>query len=325
MAEFGAQLDKASARAEEREQTNRRRKRAARVSVFSNTLLILAKLAVGLSIGSISVLSEAIHSSVDLLAAVIALMAVRIAARPADKSHPYGHGKFENLSGTIESLLIFAGAGIIIFEALQKFGHNGETEAAFWGVLVMGASASVNFGVSRYLYKVAHETDSIALKADAAHLQTDVTTSLGVFVGLALVWLTGWSWLDPLTALAVALLIIKAGWEILLHSVGGLLDAGLPVSEEEVIRETIQRFSPQFINYHELRTRQSGPERHIDFHLVVPDTMTALEAHRLCDNLEESLDAVVNGAIIQIHVEPHSICHEEDGVFMCSPARSITV
>lgn len=299
-----------------------RRKRAARASVISNTSLIAAKLTVGLAIGSVSVISEAIHSSVDLVAAVMAFIAVRVAARPADRSHPYGHGKFENLSGTAESLLIFVGAGVIIYEAIQKFGESAETGGAIWGVAVMGFSAAVNFGVSRYLFKVGRETDSVALLADGAHLQTDVLTSAGVFVGLALVWLSGWHWLDPVTALVVALLIIKSGWDILLQSVSGLVDASLPTVEEEIIKHTIEDFSARYINYHDLRTRQSGPERHIDFHLVMPDEMTVEAAHQLCNQLEEALDQAVNGAIVQIHIEPRSVCTEVDGVYRCSPAHT---
>jgi cation diffusion facilitator family transporter len=299
-----------------------RRKRAARASVISNTCLIAAKLGVGLAIGSVSVISEAIHSSVDLVAAIMAFIAVRVAARPADRSHPYGHGKFENLSGTAESLLIFVGAGIIIYEAVQKIGEAGETTGAVWGAAVMGFSAAVNLVVSRYLFKVGRETDSVALVADGAHLQTDVLTSAGVFVGLALVWLTGWHWLDPVTALAVALLIIKSGWDILLQSVGGLVDASLPAGEEETIKNTIEKFSGRYVNYHDLRTRQSGPERHIDFHLVMPDEMTVEAAHQLCNQLEEALDQAVNGAIVQIHIEPRSVCTEIDGVYRCSPAHT---
>lgn len=299
-----------------------RRKRAARASVISNTGLIAAKLGVGLAIGSVSVISEAIHSSVDLVAALMAFIAVRMAARPADRGHPFGHGKFENLSGSAESLLIFVGAGVIIYEAIQKFGQHGATSGVIWGVAVMGLSATVNFFVSRYLYQVGRETDSVALLADAAHLRTDVLTSAGVFVGLALVWLTGLAWLDPLTALVVALLIIKSGWDILVQSVDGLVDASLPVNEEGLIKQTIEKYSDRYLNYHELRTRQSGPDRHIDFHLVMPNEITVEAAHQLCNNLEEALDRAVNGAIVQIHIEPQSVCTEIDGVYRCSPAHT---
>ncbi|MEI7555244.1 cation diffusion facilitator family transporter [Candidatus Chlorohelix sp.] len=295
-----------------------RRKRAARWSVISNSSLIVSKLAVGLTIGSISVISEAIHSSVDLIAAIIALIAIRIAARPADKSHPFGHGKIENLSGAIESLLIFAGAGVIIVEALDKFGEAPVIDQPLLGAAIMGASALVNYLVSSYLKKVAKETDSIALLADAAHLHADVVTCVGVLVGLSLVSLTGWNWLDPVVALLVALLIIKAGWDILLHSISGLLDSSLPEEENRVISQRIEHYKEWYVNYHMLRTRQSGPERHIDFHLVVPDEMTALEAHRLCNWLETDIHNSVNGVTVQIHVEPQSICTESEGIYLCS-------
>ena len=298
-----------------------RRKRAARVSVVSNTALIAAKLAVGIGIGSVSVISEAVHSSVDLVAAIMALIAVRMAAQPADHGHPYGHGKFENLSGAAEALLIFVGAGIIAVEAVQKFGQAGPTDSAVWGVAVMGLSATVNFGVSRYLSRVGRETDSVALQADAAHLHADVITSLGVFVGLALVWLTGIPWLDPLTALAVALLIIKSGWDILVQSVGGLVDASLPLEEEARIGQTLNGFSARYINYHNLRTRQAGPERYIDLHLVVPDYITVEAAHHLCGEIEAELENSVSGATVHIHVEPQSVCTNIDGVYRCSPAH----
>ncbi len=298
-----------------------RRKRAARLSVFSNSGLVVAKLGVGLAIGSVSVISEAVHSGVDLIAALIAFVAIRIAARPADRSHSYGHGKFENLSGAVEALLIFVGAGIIIFEASQKFGQGYSTEVAIWGVIVMGFSAAVNFGVSRYLYRVGRETDSVALLADAAHLRTDVVTSLGVFVGLGLVWITGWPWLDPLAALLVALLILKSGWDILLHSVAGLLDASLPLSEEAEINRIIGGFAGRYINFHNLCTRQSGPERHISFHLIVPGQTSVEMAHALCDEIEASLTQAINGAVVNIHIEPDSLCTVVDGLYYCDPAH----
>jgi cation diffusion facilitator family transporter len=258
---------------------------------------------------------------VDLVAALIAFVAVRLAARPADKSHPYGHGKFENVSGTAEALLIFVGAGLIIYEAIQKLSSPGETEAALWGAGLMGISSVVNFGVSRYLYKVGRETDSVALQADAVHLSTDVVTSMGVLVGLVLVWLTGQAWLDSITAMAVALLIIKAGWDVLVQSASGLLDASLPAADEQKIKAVLADFAPHYLDYHELRTRQSGAERHIDFHLVVVNTMTVEQSHLLCNDIEVALSKQLNGAVVQIHIEPESVCTNEAGVYRCSPVH----
>src|SRR5665647_23190 len=182
----------------------------ARLSIVSNTLLIIIKLAVGLISGSVSIISEAIHSSMDLVAAIIAFLSVRVSDNPPDSRHPYGHGKIENISGVIEALLIFIASIWIIIEAVKKlFGGKIELESIGLGSLVMLISAIVNIIVSRRLYKVARATNSVALEADALHLKTDVYTSMGVAVGLGLIIITGINWLDPLIAMFVALFIIK--------------------------------------------------------------------------------------------------------------------
>ncbi len=168
-----------------------RKTRVAILSVASNSLLILLKIGVGILIGSVAVISEAIHSAVDLVAALIALFAVRTASQAADERHPYGHGKFENISGTVEGLLIFFAAAWIIYSAVRKLMHPGELETPSWGVLVMLVSAIVNIVVSRRLFKVGRETDSVALQADGWHLRTDVYTSLGVMLGLLVIWVVG--------------------------------------------------------------------------------------------------------------------------------------
>lgn len=189
--------------------------RTARLSVISNSLLIVMKLAAGIISGSVSIISEAIHSSLDLVAAIIAFFAVKISGTPADERHPFGHGKVENVSGVIEALLIFAASAWIIYEAIDRFVHPGETGALGLGVLVMAVSAVVNIIVSRHLYKVARQTDSVALEADALHLKTDVITSAGVALGLVLIWLTDWHVLDPIIALVVAVIIIYESWMLL--------------------------------------------------------------------------------------------------------------
>ena len=184
--------------------------RIARLSVISNTVLIIMKLAVGLISGSVSIISEAIHSTMDLLAAIIAFFTVRVSDTPPDAKHPYGHGKYENISGVIEAILIFIAAVWIVFEAIKKIIHPGEIESIGFGSLVMFISAIINTLVSRQLYKVARKTNSLALEADALHLKTDVITSLGVGLGLLLIWITGLTYLDPVVAILVALLIF---WE----------------------------------------------------------------------------------------------------------------
>ena len=196
----------------------------ARLSIFSNTLLIIMKLVVGFLSGSVSIISEAIHSSMDLIAALIAFFSVSVSDNPPDTRHPYGHGKVENISGVIEALLILLASILIIIEALKKLiGEAPDLESIWIGVVVMSISAAINFYVSSRLYKVARETNSVALEADALHLKTDVYTSVGVAVGLGLIILTGIKWLDPIVAMFVALFIIRESYVLLRKAFSPLL------------------------------------------------------------------------------------------------------
>ncbi|NLB88987.1 MAG: cation transporter [Syntrophomonadaceae bacterium] len=280
------------------------RSRAAWASVISNTLLLLSKLIVGISIGSISVISEAIHSANDLLASFIALFAVKKSSDPPDEKHPYGHGKIENISGTIEPLLIFIAAAMILIEAVKKIIHGGEVETLSWGILVMGMSALVNWFVSAYLLRVAHKTDSIALEADGMHLRTDVYTSLGVFVGLVLIYFTGWNIIDPIAAILVALLIIKAAYDLTKKAFMPLIDTSLDSESLSIIESILEEHKSQYFEYHDLRTRKSGRESHIDLHLVINPDKNVKEAHDLCDKIEEKIKAAIPFAHVLIHVEP---------------------
>lgn len=285
------------------------------LSVASNATLVVLKLAVGLYIGSVSVIAEAIHSQMDLLAALIALFAVRASAIPPDEDHPYGHGKVENVSGTVESLLIFVAAGVIVYEAADKLMHGSQLEAVTLGLAVMGLSVVVNLVVSRRLMKVAKATDSVALEADAYHLTTDVVTSVGVFIGLLLVKLTGWAFLDPLVAIGVALIIAKAAWDITRRSFLDLLDRGLPRQDRTAIELVLGRHGGRISNYHRVRSRKSGSDRHIDLHLVVDGKIPVAEAHDLCDQLERELREVLGACTLTIHVEP---CDSDCGVCAAS-------
>ncbi|MEY4505003.1 MAG: hypothetical protein RL154_1300 [Pseudomonadota bacterium] len=242
-----------------------KKSQAAKLSVLSNTFLVISKLSIGVAIGSVGVVSEGIHSSIDLLAAIIAYFAVRQASHPADNLHKYGHGKIENVSGTIEAVLILVAAFWIVLEAVQKLAHPHPIESFGLGIAIMAISSIVNLFISRYLMKVGKETDSIALKADAMHLQTDVLTSAGVMVGLIAVYFTGIDWLDPVAALCVAGLIVYAAWELLRESFGPLLDSSLPEEEEQQISELIRIYEKDFLDFHSLRTRKAGSERHVDF------------------------------------------------------------
>jgi cation diffusion facilitator family transporter len=284
---------------------------AAVLSVASNTLLIAMKVVVGILMGSVAVLSEAIHSAIDLVAAIIAFFAVKISGTEADERHPYGHGKFENISGTVEALLIFAAAAWIIFEAVDRLAHLQEVDMPVWGVGVMLASAVVNLLVSRRLFKVGNETDSVALKADAWHLRTDVYTSVGVMVALLVVWVMGMAWpgidvrwLDPVVAILVALMIVKAAWDLTRESARDLLDVSLPGEDVDWIHGFVSEHWPSVRSFHNLRTRKAGSSRFIDFHLVVDDKMTVGQAHALGDEIVIAIKQKVPDSRVHIHVEP---------------------
>lgn len=277
---------------------------AARISVLSNTLLVVAKLAVGLAIQSVSIISEAIHSGLDLVAAGIAFWSVQQAAKPADQTHKYGHGKIENLSGAAEALLIFVAAVWIVSEAVHKLRYGGDVGSVTWGLAVMGASALVNTGVSRHLFRVAKKTDSMALQADALHLSTDVFTSLGVFGGLILLHFTGLWWLDPAVAVGVALLIMKAAYELFLQAVQPLADVKLPDEEEAEVVAILERHAGEYVSWHSLRTRKAGAQRHIDLHLVAHRNESLGDVHHLCDQIEAEIEGRFPGASVLIHPEP---------------------
>lgn len=280
--------------------------RAASLSVLSNSLLTLGKVLIGLASGSVSILSEGIHSGIDLLAAVIALFAVRESGKPADERHAYGHGKIENISGTIEALLIFVAAIWIMVEAVHKLSNGVVIENLNWGMGIMAFSALANFFVSRHLMRVAKKTNSVALEADALHLRTDVYTSAGVFIGLLFVRFTGWVIFDPIIAILVALLIIKAAFNLTKEAFMPLVDVRLDESEYRVILSVLEDYSSSFVEFHQLRTRRSGPERHIDLHLVVPKFQSVLEVHELCDRIEKDIKEQLPETNILIHAEPCS-------------------
>jgi len=278
----------------------------ARLSIYSNTLLLIIKLIVGIFMGSISVLSEALHSGIDLLAAVIANYSVKKAGQPADDEHKFGHGKYENVSGTIEAILIFVAAIIIIYTASEKIiqGKVIDNEFIGIGIVVMGISAAVNLYVSRRIMAVAKRAESIALEADAYHLTTDVYTSIGVFIGLLLIKVTGNSIFDPVMAIIVGIIILKASYDLTRRSVSGIMDVKLSDKEEEIIKSIIHDHYSQYAEYHNLRSRMSGAERFVDLHLVVPKNQNVVDAHDFCDHLEKEIKEKIANLSILIHIEP---------------------
>ncbi len=283
----------------------------ATLSVISNSSLVVAKLIIGALTGSVSVLSEAIHSAVDLVASVIALLAVRTSGKPADETHPYGHGKIENISGVVEALLIFGAAGWIIAEAVQKLLHREPMESIGWGVGIMLVSSVVNVVVSQKLFAIGRKTDSSALLADAWHLRTDVFTSLGVMFGLAVVVVgeklwpgVDLGWVDPVAAMMVACLILKAAYDLTLSAGKDLLDVRLPADEEKQIIAIVEKANPGIKGLHKLRTRKAGHIRYVDVHIQVDPGMTVETAHRLTHQVADQIREIFPETITTAHVEP---------------------
>lgn len=281
------------------------------LSVASNVFLVAGKVTVGLLIGSVAIISEAIHSAIDLLAAVIAFLAVRMSGRPADLRHPFGHGKVENLSGSVEALLIFAAAGWIIAESLAKLINPRHIDEPGWGIGIMFVSSVLNWFVSNRLFAVGKRTESIALEADAWHLRTDVWTSAGVMAGLGIIWIgdhffprADLNWVDPVAALLVAGMILKAAYDLLAKSVHDLLDANLDADEEDRLRGLIAAQDPQVRGFHNLRTRKSGGRRFVEFHIMVNPAMSVNRSHKITDDLTAKIRTIMPDSLITIHVEP---------------------
>ncbi len=277
--------------------------RSALLSVFSNASLTLLKLLVGFSSGSISVISEAIHSGVDLLASVIAYLSVRVADQPPDREHPYGHGKVEHISGVAEGVLIFLAAGLVLWEAVKRLIGGVVPFQPIYGIAVMALSAVLNLGISEWLYRVAEETESDALEADAGHLRADVYTSAGVLLGLVVIHLTGWRFLDPLIALFISFFVLRLAWTTTTGSLGHLLDAGLPQEEIDTIAR-LARSQPGVMSFHKIRTRRAGSYRYIDLHIQVRKDITVEEGHRIAHSLQDRIHQVLPRAHVIIHIEP---------------------
>ena len=284
--------------------------RAASVSVASNTALVAGKLCVGLAIGSVSIISEAIHSGIDLVAALIAWWAVRASSAPADDEHPFGHGKFENLSGVIEALLILVAAIWIVVEAAKKLLHPEPLGSTGLGIAIMAVSSVVNLFVSNWLMRVGRQTDSIALTADAWHLRTDVYTSAGVMTGLGVIAIAhrlapnrSFDWVDPVVALAVAVFITKAAAKLTLGAVRDLLDSRLPLDELGAI-EAYMRSRDDILGYHDLRTRKAGGWRFVEIHLELPPDMSVRESHSIAHGVSLDIQERLPSTSVMVHVDP---------------------
>lgn len=286
---------------------------AAGLSIASNALLIAIKLAAGAITGSIAIVTEAVHSLIDLVASVVAFVSVRKADEPADADHPYGHEKVESLAATIEGMLILIGAGIIVYEATHRLVVGAHVETLGVGMAVMGFSVIANLGVSATLSRQARAHDSPALEGDAAHLRTDAMTSAGVLLGLALVQITGNAAFDSITALVVATAIVTAGIRIIRRSSGVLVDEALPDDEMDRIEEAIAAArTPEVAGYHKLRARRAGSRRYIDLHVQYRSGTSLERAHELAHRMRGSIEAKIRGAEVLIHAEPETSLREPE-------------
>lgn len=279
---------------------------AAKLAIASVSLLIVMKVVASILTGSISIRADAVHSALDLIAAVITFLGVRISGRAADEQHPFGHGKVENITSIVVAGLIFTAAGVIAYTAVRRLIVGATIEFIAIGIYVTAAAIAINIFISLYLVKVSRDTDSPALRAEAGHLFADVLSSCAVLVGLILVRLTGLNILDPIVALLVALLILKVGYDVLRRSFGELIDVRLPRAEEDEIISCIIEHGGQIVGFHKLRTRKAGSQRLIDLHLVMPKNASVEEAHRMCDHLEQDIENRLHYTSVTIHVEPCS-------------------
>ena len=280
---------------------------AAGLSIASNAILIVLKLVAGAITGSIAIITEAIHSGIDLLASIVAFFSVRAADEPPDREHPYGHEKLENLAAAIEGMLILVGAGIIIFEATRRLVSGAEILDLGVGIAVIAFSMLANVCVSTFLYRRARELSSPALEGDAAHLRTDALTSGGVLVGLLLVEITGEPAFDAIAALCVAVAIVVAGVRILTRSGRVLVDESPPAAELDAVEEAIasaRARDREIVGYHKLRARGAGARRYIDLHLQFRSGTTLERAHDVAHDVRTAIEAALPHSEVLIHTEP---------------------
>jgi cation diffusion facilitator family transporter len=279
--------------------------RTAALSVVSNSTLIVLKVIAGTVTGSIAILTEAVHSSIDLVASLVAFVSVRKADEPADESHRYGHEKIENLAAALEGMLILVGSIVISFEAIRRLIRGGHVGSIPLGIGVVAFSVVANLVVSTVIARNAQRTDSAALAGDAAHLRTDALTSGGVLIALALVKITGSDWIDPAVALAVAAAIVVTAVRLLNRSSRVLVDEALPAAEVDQIRHAIETFGPRgVVGYHELRTRRAGARRYVDLHVQFRSGTSLEDAHRTAHELQQEIGERLEGADVLIHLEP---------------------
>ena len=300
---------------------NKMKKTVAGLSIFSNVILSLLKIFAGIATGSLSIISEAIHSLSDFAASILTFFSVVKSSQPADNDHPYGHGKYEDMSGFIEGILIILASLFIIYEAIKKIilGIHPETENTL-GIMVMSVAVVMNIIVSSLLFAVAKKSNSISLYADGEHLRTDVFSSLGVLIGLVLIKITGHAVLDPIIALFVAAFIYRAGYTISKRALMHLLDYSLPKEDIEKIKEIVNEFHGSVkLKENSIKARQIGPSTDIDLILQFPGDTPICACHNICDEIEKRIQTIYINSSISIHSEP--ICYNNNCQDNCEKVK----
>jgi cation diffusion facilitator family transporter len=286
--------------------------RAATVSIVSNSFLITIKVAAGLLTGSVGILSDAIHSLMDLIASAVAFASVRKADEPADASHRYGHQKLEDLAAGAQAFLLLLGAAFVAFEAIRRLVNGGTVTSLGVGIAVVAVAAVTNLVVSAYLARAGRATGSAALGANAADLRTDAFVSLGVLVSLVAIKITGAHWIDPVVGLLVAVAISITGIRILLDSGRRLADETLPEQELGQIRDVIGSFlGEEVVGFHDLRARHVGTQHQVDFHLQFASGTSLERAHKVSHDLQEEIVRQLPGTTVLIHLEPEHRVRED--------------
>ncbi len=279
-------------------------KRYAWLSIAAALATILLKGLAWWLTGSVGLLSDALESFVNLAGALMALAMLSIAATPPDEDHSHGHGKAEYFSSAFEGFLILLAALGIGYAAVERLRDPQPLEAVGVGLAVSVVASVINFATARILMKVGRKYRSITLEADARHLLTDVWTSAGVIVGVALVWLTGWLWLDPVIAMLVAVNIVWTGWQLLHRSAAGLMDVSIAQDEIEAIERVLEGYREQGLDFHALRTRQAGSRAFVTLHVLVPGAWTVQEGHDWLERIEADLRRAVVNCNVTTHLEP---------------------
>jgi len=297
---------------------------AAKLALVVVIGLIALKVVVAVITGSISITAQAVDSFLDLIAVAIIVLAIRVASMPADEEHPFGHGKVEGVAAIVQAGLILAAGGSIIYAAVQRIITDTPVELTEAGIGVMLVSIIVSIFLARHLLRVSRATDSIALEASARNIAADVYSAGGVLVALVVIRFTGLSILDPAVALGVALIILKAAYDVTRKSFGELVDVRLPKVEEDEVVSCIEEHSGQLAGFHRVRTRKAGNQRFIDLHLVMPKSVSVEEAHVMCDHLEQDMKNRLPNSSVTIHVEPCDAECEQCHASSCSQRITVT-